>query len=32
MARKRKLVNHSDLPDDVVESLARLVYPDILLQ
>ena len=30
MARKRKLVNHSDLPDDVVESLARLVYPDIL--
>ena len=30
MSRKRKTVNHSDLPDHVVESIARLILPDIL--
>ena len=30
MSRKRKAVNHSDLPDHVVESIARLILPDIL--
>ena len=29
MSRK-KAVNRSDLPDHVVESIARLIYPDIL--
>jgi len=30
MPRKKKPVNHSDLPDHVVESIARLIYPDIV--
>lgn len=30
MSRKKKAVNRSDLPDHVVESIARLIYPDIL--
>ena len=30
MARKRKLVNHSDLPDHVIMDLARFLYPTIL--
>ena len=30
MSRKRKAVNHSNLPDHVVESIARLILPDIL--
>ena len=30
MSRKRKAVNHSDLPDHVVESIARLILPDII--
>ena len=30
MSRKRKAVNHSDLPDHVVESIAHLILPDIL--
>ena len=30
MPRRKKPVNHSDLPDHVVESIARLIYPDIV--
>lgn len=30
MSSKRKAVNHSDLPDHVVESIARLILPDII--
>ena len=30
MSKRKKPVNHSDLPDHVVESIARLIYPDIL--
>ena len=30
MGRKKKFVNKSDLPDDVIERLARAFYPDIL--
>ena len=30
MSRKRKAVNHSNLPDHVVESIARIILPDIL--
>ena len=30
MGRKKKFVNKSDLPDEVIERLARAFYPDIL--
>lgn len=30
MGRKKKLVNHSDIPDYVIERIARAIYPDIL--
>lgn len=30
MGRKKKFVNKSDLPDEVIERLARVLYPDIL--
>lgn len=30
MGRKKKLVNHSDIPDYVIERIARAFYPDIL--
>ena len=30
MPRRKKPVNHSDLPDHVIESIARLIYPDIV--
>ena len=30
MPRKKKHVYHSDLPDHVIESIARLIYPDIV--
>ena len=30
VSRKRKAVNHSDLPEHVVESIARLILPDII--
>ena len=30
MPRRKKPVNHSDLPDHVVEFIARLIYPDIV--
>ena len=30
MGRKKKFVNKSDLPDEVIERLARALYPDIL--
>ena len=30
MVRRKKFVNKSDLPDEVIERLARAFYPDIL--
>ncbi len=30
MGRRKKFVNKSDLPDEVIERLARAFYPDIL--
>ena len=30
MGRKKKFVNKSDLPDEVIDRLARSFYPDIL--
>lgn len=30
MGRKKKFVNKSDLPDEVIDRLARAFYPDIL--
>ena len=30
MGRKKKLVNHSDIPDYIIERIARAIYPDIL--
>ena len=30
MPRKKKPINNSDLPDYVIETLARCFYPDIL--
>lgn len=30
MPRKKKPVYHSDLPEHVIESIARLIYPDIV--
>ena len=30
MGRRKKFVNKSDLPDEVIDRLARAFYPDIL--
>lgn len=30
MGRRKKFVNKSDLSDEVIERLARVLYPDIL--
>lgn len=30
MPRKKKPINHSDLPDHEIEAIARCVLPDIL--
>ena len=30
MPRRKKPVYHSDLPEHVIESIARLIYPDIV--
>ena len=30
MARRKKLINHSDIPQHAIESIARCILPDIL--
>ena len=30
MPRKQKLINHSDIPQHIVESIARCILPDII--
>ena len=30
MSRRKKIVNNSDIPQHVVESIARCIWPDIL--
>ncbi len=30
MSRKKKLINHSDIPQYAIESIARCLWPDIL--
>ena len=30
MSRRKKIVNNSDIPQHVIESIARCIWPDIL--
>ncbi len=30
MSRRKKIVNHSDIPQHAIESIARCIWPDIL--
>ena len=30
MSRRKKIINNSDIPQHVIESIARCIWPDIL--